>query len=114
MLRLHWSGNGSGAEHATDAGAHNAKTMIHLGIGVNWHSVAPFVKGKDMRDRKVTPDMVPVIKLARALGYNYVPIASYFRINQGRIADVMMGRLFPDIPPADELPADFPVMAAAA
>lgn len=66
-----------------------------------------------MRDRKVTPDMVPVIKLARALDYNYARIASYFQINQGRIADVMMGRLFPEIPPADELPADF-LMAAAA
>lgn len=61
-----------------------------------------------MQDRKVTPDMVPVIKLARALRYNYARIASYFQINQGRIADVMKGRLFPEIPPATALPADFP------
>jgi len=61
-----------------------------------------------MHDRKVTPDMVPVIKLARGLNYNYARIASYFQINQGRIADVMKGRRFPDIPPASELPADFP------
>ena len=61
-----------------------------------------------MQDRKVTPDMVPVIKLARNLKYNYARIASYFEINQGRIADVMMGRLFPDVPPAKELPVDFP------
>lgn len=61
-----------------------------------------------MRDRKVTPDMVPVIKLARALRYNYARIAAYFQINQGRIADVMKGRLFPEIPPANDLPADFP------
>jgi len=61
-----------------------------------------------MHDRKVTPEMVPVIKLARAEKYNYARIASYFQINQGRIADVMKGRLFPDIPPAATLPTDFP------
>lgn len=62
-----------------------------------------------MKDRKVTPDMVPVIKLARAMDINYVPIAVYFKINQGRIADVMKGRLFPEIPPARNLPSDFPM-----
>ena len=58
-----------------------------------------------MQDRKVTPEMVPVIKLAGEKKYNYARIASYFEINQGRIADVMKGRLFPNIPPAKELPA---------
>jgi hypothetical protein len=82
--------------------------MIHLGISVNGNSVAPFQKGKVMQDQKVTPEMVPVIKLARDLNYNYARIASYFQINQGRIADVMKGRKFPDIPPAMQLPADFP------
>lgn len=52
--------------------------------------------------------MVPVIKLARNQKYNYARIASYFQINQGRIADVMMGRRFPEIPPAAALPSDFP------
>jgi hypothetical protein len=52
--------------------------------------------------------MVPTIKLARTLKYNYARIASYFQINQGRIADVMKGRLYPDIPAAARLPADFP------
>lgn len=61
-----------------------------------------------MQDRKLTPDMVPVIKLARYLKYNYARIASYFEINQGRIADVMKGRKFPEIPAARKLPADFP------
>ena len=61
-----------------------------------------------MQDKKLTPDMVPVIKLARHLKYNYARIASYFQINQGRIADVMKGRRFPDIKPAKTLPADFP------
>ena len=61
-----------------------------------------------MKDRELTPDMVPVIKLARALKYNYARIASYFQINQGRIADVMKGRRFPHIPAAQQLPSDFP------
>jgi hypothetical protein len=61
-----------------------------------------------MQDRKLTPDMVPVIKLARRRKYNYARIASYFQINQGRIADVMMGRRFPEIPAATDLPSDFP------
>lgn len=61
-----------------------------------------------MQDQPLTPDMVPVIKLARNQKYNYARIASYFQINQGRIADVMMGRRFPEIPPAAALPSDFP------
>ena len=61
-----------------------------------------------MSDRKVTAEMAAVIKLARALKVHYSIIASYFVINQGRIADVMKGRMFPDVPPADQLPLDFP------
>ena len=52
--------------------------------------------------------MVPVIKLAREKGYNYALIAAHYKINQGRIADVVKGRRFPEIPPAAELPPDFP------
>lgn len=61
-----------------------------------------------MRDRELEPSMVPIIKLARQRKYNYARIASYFQINQGRIADVMKGRKYPEIAPARELPADFP------
>lgn len=61
-----------------------------------------------MKDQELTPEMVPVIKLARAKGYNYALIAAHYKINQGRIADVMKGRRFPDIPAADALPPDFP------
>jgi hypothetical protein len=61
-----------------------------------------------MKDRELTPDMVPVIKLARQQKFNYARIAAYFQINQGRIADVMKGRRFPNIPAANQLPADFP------
>lgn len=61
-----------------------------------------------MQDRKLTADMVPTIKLARRLKINYSVIASYYRLNQGRVADVMKGRKFPEIPPASVLPPDFP------
>ena len=40
-----------------------------------------------MQDRKLTPEMVPVIKLARERGYNYALIAAHYKINQGRIAE---------------------------
>jgi hypothetical protein len=60
---------------------------------------------------KLSATVVAVIKLARRLGYKYEVIASYFVINQGRIADVMKGRIGPNIPPADQLPGDFPALA---
>ncbi|MEM5501767.1 hypothetical protein WNY59_09205 [Ahrensia kielensis] len=61
-----------------------------------------------MKDRQLTAEMAAFIKLARNLKINYSVIASYFVINQGRIADVMKGRRFPHIPPATRLPSDFP------
>lgn len=61
-----------------------------------------------MADKKLTAEMAAIIKLARQLRYNYSVIASYLVINQGRIADVMKGRRFPEIPPASALPSDFP------
>jgi len=77
----------------------------------------PFVNclsGLD-KDRKMKTQMaahiVAVIKLARALGYKYEVIASYFVINQGRIADVMKGRIGPNVTPAKSLPPDFPALA---
>lgn len=60
---------------------------------------------------KLPPTSVAVIKRARKLGYKYDQIAAYFVINQGRIADVMMGRIGPDVPMADQLPPDFPMLA---
>jgi hypothetical protein len=54
--------------------------------------------------------MIPVIKLARSLGYGYTQIATYYCINQGGIADVMMGRIGPNVPAADDLPKDFPAL----
>jgi len=61
--------------------------------------------------KKMDAATVAAIKLARALGYKYEVIASYFIINQGRIADVMKGRIGPDIKPARRLPPDFPALA---
>lgn len=64
-----------------------------------------------MRDRKLTPDMVPVIKLARSKRIPYSWISGYYKgLNFGRIADVMNGRRFPYIPAADRLPSDFPMV----
>ena len=59
---------------------------------------------------EVTPERAAVIKTARAKGYKYAVIASYFVINQGGIADVMKGRMHVDVPPAP-LPPDFPALA---
>lgn len=62
-----------------------------------------------MHDRRVTPDMVPIIKLARLKKIPYSWISGYYAgLNFGRIADVLKGRMFPDIPPAKHLPPDFP------
>lgn len=66
-----------------------------------------------MQDRKLTAEMAAVIKLARSLGYPYSWITGYYPgLNFGRIADVMDGKRFPDVPPATSLPPDFPRMAA--
>ena len=61
-----------------------------------------------MAGTRVTEPMAAIIKLARQRDYKYEVIASYFIINQGRIADVMKGRIAPQTPPADQLPPDFP------
>jgi len=59
---------------------------------------------------KVTPEIVAVTKRARSAGYYCHEIASYFRINQGRISEINTGKRGGGIPPADALPADFPAM----
>ncbi len=62
-----------------------------------------------MQDRDLTPDMVPVIKAARERNVPYSWISGYYPgLNFGRIADVVKGRRFPNIPPALALPPDFP------
>lgn len=44
---------------------------------------------------------IAVIKARILRGDLYVDIASDYRINQGRIADLKFGRIFPEIEPAD-------------
>jgi hypothetical protein len=62
-----------------------------------------------MKDRVVTAEMAAVIKLARSLKIPYSWITGYyFGLNFGRIADVVTGKLFPEVRPATSLPADFP------
>ena len=56
----------------------------------------------------VNDHMVSVIKLARSKGIKYHIIASYFKINQGRISDVTKGRIGKGVEMAKTLPADFP------
>jgi hypothetical protein len=60
---------------------------------------------------EITTEMVGVIKLARARGYKYQEIAAFYVINQGGIADVMKGRIGPEIPAANDLPPGFPKAA---
>lgn len=65
-----------------------------------------------MHDCKVTAEMASVIKKARRLKIPYSWITGYYPgLNFGRIADVMKGRLYPDVTPAKRLPPDFPAMA---
>ena len=62
-----------------------------------------------MQDPKLTPDMVPVIKLARQLGIPYTWISHYFGgLNFGRIRDAVKSKRYKHIPCADTLPPDFP------
>lgn len=56
----------------------------------------------------LTPEMIAVTKRARLMGYFNHIIASYFRVNQGRIAEVNTGKRGAGIAPADALPDDFP------
>lgn len=59
---------------------------------------------------RVTEAMAATIKLARSKGYKYEVIASYYTLNQGRIADVMKGRIAAQVTPAADLPPDFPTL----
>ena len=44
---------------------------------------------------------IAIIKARILRGDKYVDIASDYRINQGRIADLKFGRIFEDVLPAD-------------
>lgn len=62
-----------------------------------------------MQDRKLTPDIDHVIKLAHAQNILYSWISgSYAGLNSGRIAEVVRGRMLPEMPMASNFPSDFP------
>jgi hypothetical protein len=44
---------------------------------------------------------IAVIKARILRGDKYAEIASDYRINQGRIADLKFGRIYPEVEPAD-------------
>ena len=66
---------------------------------------------KSLRGAGVTAETAPFVKLALSFGYLQHVIAGYLNDNQGRISEMHTGKKFVEIPMADELPPDFPVMA---
>ena len=61
-----------------------------------------------MKDQELTPEMVPVDQVGPPTEVQLREDRVVLQINQGRIADVMKGRRFPNIPAATSLPTDFP------
>lgn len=51
---------------------------------------------------------VGIVKLALKRGYHQQVIASYFRDNIGRVSEAKTGKRWAQIPPAEQLPSDFP------
>jgi hypothetical protein len=51
--------------------------------------------------KDLEPSDIAVIKARILRGDKYSEIASDYRINQGRIADLKFGRIFPEIQAAD-------------
>ena len=53
----------------------------------------------------VTPEMAAQIKALKAQGLFHHQIAALFEINQGRVSEVVTGKLHPGVPPSQgELP----------
>ena len=51
--------------------------------------------------RELTSVEISVIKARINRGDKYSEIAADYRLNQGRIADIKFGRVFPEIKPAE-------------
>ena len=51
--------------------------------------------------RELTTSQVAVIKARINRGDKYSEIASDYRLNQGRIADIKFGRAYPEVKPAE-------------
>ena len=64
-----------------------------------------------MRNSSISEDIIAVVKKARQLGYKNEVIASYYVMNQGRVAEVNTGRRGATVQPAAQLPSDFPALA---
>ena len=57
------------------------------------------------RSEFVTAKMAAYIKyMVGTLGYYQHEAAAVFKINQGRVSEIMTGKRYPDVPPADSLP----------
>lgn len=63
------------------------------------------------RNLGVSAETAPFIKRALADGYYQHVIAAYLNDNQGRVSETKTGKRYPDVRPADSLPADFPLAA---
>lgn len=50
----------------------------------------------------ITPDMAAQIKKMKASGLFNHQIAAHFGINQGRVSEVMTGKLHPTVPPVNQ------------
>ncbi len=61
--------------------------------------------------KPVTETVVSIAKLALKIGYDQHDIAAYFGVNQGRISEINTGKRGDGIPPANDLPYDFPKVA---
>jgi hypothetical protein len=55
----------------------------------------------EMRMKHLSKAEIAIIKARILRGDRYVDIASDYRINQGRIADLKFGRIHSDVRPAD-------------
>lgn len=66
---------------------------------------------QSLKNLGVSAETVPFIKLAVRLGFYQHVVAAYLNDNQGRVSEVNTGKRHSDVPPASELPSDFPLAA---
>lgn len=63
------------------------------------------------RNRGVTAETAPFVKLAVRRGFYQHVVAAYLNDNQGRVSETVTGKRHGDAPVADDLPFDFPLAA---
>jgi len=59
------------------------------------------------KSNRVTAEMAARIRVMVLSGMMQHDVAAHFRINQGRVSEVMNGKLFPEVPAAPLLPMNF-------